>query len=70
MKKTTFKRILHAGWLGLTRNAWLSTATIMVMALVLFVIGNLVFLGALSGTVLRSLESKIDISVYFTPDAA
>ncbi len=60
---------MRAGWLGLRRNAWLSTATIAIMALVLFVMGGLVFLGALSNTVLRSLESKIDISVYFTSDA-
>ena len=60
---------MRAGWLGFWRNAWLSAATIIVMTLVLFVVGNLVFLGALSHTVLRSLESKIDVSVYFTPDA-
>ncbi|MEK7082407.1 MAG: permease-like cell division protein FtsX [Patescibacteria group bacterium] len=69
MKTITFKRIMRAGWLGFWRNAWLSAATIIVMTLVLFVVGNLVFLGALSHTVLRSLESKIDVSVYFTPDA-
>ena len=60
---------MRAGWLGFWRNAWLSAATVIVMALVLFVVGNLVFLGALSHTVLRSLESKIDVSVYFTPEA-
>ena len=60
---------MRAGWLGFWRNAWLSAATIIVMTLVLFVVGNLVFLGALSHTVLRSLESKIDVSVYFTPEA-
>jgi cell division transport system permease protein len=42
----------------------------MVMALVLFMLGNLVFIGALAGTAFRSLESKIDISVYFTADAS
>lgn len=69
MKAITFKRVMRAGWLGFRRNSWLSVATVIVMALVLFVVGNLVFLGALSHTVLRSLESKIDVSVYFTPDA-
>lgn len=51
------------------RNVWLSTATIMVMSLALFVMGGLVFLGAVSSTVLRSLESKIDVTVYFNADA-
>lgn len=42
----------------------------MVMSMVLFVLGNLVFLGAIAGGVLQSLESKIDISMYFVSDAA
>lgn len=44
-------------------------ATILVIALVLFVLGNLVFVGAFAGTVLNLLEEKIDISIYFLPDA-
>lgn len=67
--KTTIKRIIKYGYLSFRRNGWLSTATILVMALVLFVLGNLVFLGALANSVLAALESKIDISVYFVADA-
>ena len=67
--QTTLQRILRAGWLSFRRNGWLSTATVTVMALALFVLGNLIFLGALAQSVLLSLESKIDISVYFVPDA-
>lgn len=63
------QRVLRAGFLGFRRNGWLSTATTMVMALVLFVLGNLIFAGAFADTALRSLESKIDITVYFTPEA-
>lgn len=69
MPRVTFKRVLKTGWVSFRRNGWLSSATIMVMSMVLFVLGNLVFLGAVAGTVLQSLESKIDISVYFAPDA-
>lgn len=69
MFKTNLKRVLRAGYLSFRRNGWLSTATILVMALVLFVLGNLIFLGALANTALTALESKIDISVYFTADA-
>ena len=69
MFKVNFKRILRTGYLSFRRNGWLSTATVLVMALVLFVLGNLIFLGALAGTVLDTLESKIDISVYFVSDA-
>lgn len=45
-------------------------ATILVMVLVLFVLGNLIFVGAFAGTVLNALEEKIDISIYFFPDAS
>lgn len=67
-KTTNLKRILRAGYLSFKRNGWLSAATIMVMALVLFVLGNLVFLGALANTLLSTFESKIDISVYFVAE--
>lgn len=64
------KRVIRAGYTNFRRNGWLSTATTMVMALVLFVLGGLIFLGALANTTLDSLESKIDISVYFTAEAS
>lgn len=69
MNLINLQRVLRAGFLGFRRNGWLSTATTMVMALVLFVLGNLIFAGAFADTALRSLESKIDITVYFTPEA-
>lgn len=70
MSKITFKRIIKSGYLSFRRNGWLSTATILVTALVLFVLGNLVFLGAFTNKALNSLESKVDISIYFGQDAS
>lgn len=69
MAFTTFKRILRSGFIGFKRNGWLSTATVMIVTIVLFILGSLVLIGALGSTILASLESKIDISVYFVPDA-
>ncbi len=69
MSFITLKRVVQAGYMSFRRNGWVSTATVLVMALVLFVLGNLIFLSALSNTVLSSFESKIDISVYFKPDS-
>jgi len=69
MAATALKRVMKSGYQSFRRNGWLSAATITVMALVLFVIGTLVLVGALANTVLMSIESKIDISVYFSPDA-
>ncbi|MDP3770419.1 MAG: permease-like cell division protein FtsX [bacterium] len=65
----TFKRILKAGYLSFFRNGWLSMATIIVMSLMLFVMGNLIFLGAFANTALSMFQSKIDITVYFNTEA-
>lgn len=69
MMKVTIRRVIKFGYQSFQRNGWLSTATILVMVLVLFVLGGLVFLGAFAGTVLNSLESKVDISMFFVADA-
>ena len=69
MTGVNIKRMVAAGFLAFKRNAWLSAATVMVLGLTLFVLGNLVFVGAVANTALRALESKIDISVYFNQDA-
>lgn len=69
MKLTTLKRILKSGYQSFVRNGWLSVATISVMSLVLFMLGNLVFLGAFANTAIKAFQSKIDVSVYFNKDA-
>ena len=67
--RITLQRVVLSGFLMFKRNAWLSVATVMVLSLVLSVLGGLIFIGALADTALRSVESKIDISVYFLSDA-
>lgn len=69
MSVITIRRVITAGFLAFVRNTWLSIATIMTLGLALFVLGNLIFVGAFVNTALRGFESKIDISVYFVPDA-
>lgn len=69
MNGTTIKRMMAAGILAFKRNAWLSAASVMVLGLTLFVLGNLVFVSAIANTALRALESKIDISIYFDQNA-
>lgn len=63
--RVTFKRILVQAWVSFRRNGWLSTATILVMMLTLFVIGGLILVSVIANTVLSDLENKIDISVSF-----
>lgn len=69
MHLITLRRVVRTGYHTFIRNGWLSMATIMVMSLVLFVLGTLVFVGALANSVILSLENKIDITVYFKTDA-
>lgn len=55
--------------MGFWRNAYVSLASIFVLTIALFVIGATMFLGQLLDTSLSTLQSKVDINVYFVPDA-
>jgi cell division transport system permease protein len=66
---TAFRRVVKAGFVGFWRNAYVSLASIFVLSIALFVIGATMFLNQLLETSLATLQSKVDINVYFTPDA-
>ncbi len=67
--KTTLLRILKSGWQSFWRNLWLSTATIIVMILTLMGVAGLSLFNVMTQAVVKSLEEKVDISVYFQKDA-
>jgi len=58
-------RIVKYGFQNFLRNGWLSTATIAVMILALFVLQGLILFNVLAKTALTAVQNKIDISVYF-----
>ncbi|MBI3627164.1 MAG: ABC transporter permease [Candidatus Sungbacteria bacterium] len=62
------RRISLSAALSFWRNGLLSTATVLVMVLALFVIGGLLLSSVLMNSVLDSLQNKIDVSVYFLPN--
>ncbi len=66
---TGVKRIVRAGFVGFWRSAYVSLASVFVIAVALFVIGSTMFVEQLLTTSLKSLQSKVDINVYFVPDA-
>lgn len=66
---TTLFRIIKYGFQSFVRNGWLSTATIVIMIMTLFVFQGLIIFGSLAKVVVASLQEKIDISVYFKVDA-
>jgi len=62
---TTLVRIIKYGKQNFARNAWLSTATIAIMALALLVFASLLIFNVMTRTIIASIEDKIDVSVYF-----
>ena len=67
---TGLRRIIRAGFVGFWRNAYVSLASVFVMMVALFVIGATMFLDQLLTTSLSTIQSKVDINVYFVPDAS
>ena len=62
---TVISRIFHFGFKNFWRNGWLSTATVAIMTLALFVFASLVMFGVVTDKAASSIQDKIDISVYF-----
>lgn len=67
--KTTIKRMARAGFVGFLRNGFVSLATVLIMAIMLFVVGSLMMMGAALDSTLAQLQEKVDINVYFLVDA-
>lgn len=63
---TSTKRIIKSGFVNFWRNGVVSLAGILVMTITLFVIGSIIFLGAILNTSLEQIKNKVDINVYFT----
>lgn len=66
---TGIRRVVKAGFVGFWRSAYVSLASIFVLTVALFVIGSTLFVDQLLVKSLDTLQSKVDINVYFVPDA-
>ena len=66
---TALRRVVKAGFIGFWRNTYVALASIFVLTVALFVIGATIFLDQLLATSLQALQTKVDINVYFVPDA-
>jgi cell division transport system permease protein len=66
---TSLFRIIKYGFQNFFRNGWLSTTTIAIMVLTLFVVHSLVVFSFITTTALTVLTNKIDVSVYFKVNA-
>jgi cell division transport system permease protein len=62
---TTFFRIIKYGFQNFWRNGWLSTATVIIMALALLMVNGLILFDVVTNSAVSSIQDKIDIAVYF-----
>lgn len=59
------KRVIRSGFVSFWRNGFVSLASVLIMAVTLFVIGSVIFLLATLNSSLDQLKDKVDINVYF-----
>jgi len=65
---TTFFRIFTFAFQNFARNAWLTAATVSVLALTLVSVNVLLALNVLGKVALTTVREKIDVSVHFKPE--
>lgn len=63
------RRILNAGLISFWRNSFVSLASVFVMTMTLMIIGSLMFLNGVTGQFVEYVKGKVDVNVYFAPDA-
>ncbi|PIR87342.1 MAG: hypothetical protein COU11_01175 [Candidatus Harrisonbacteria bacterium CG10_big_fil_rev_8_21_14_0_10_49_15] len=66
---TTLARIIKYGFQNFWRNGWLSTATVIIMALALVLFQGLLLFDVVTSSAVASIQEKIDVAVYFVQDA-
>jgi len=65
---TSFKRVIKSGWINFSRTPWLTTATIFIMIMAISLITTLYLFRGMSDFIIKDLQAKVDISVYFNKD--
>lgn len=63
------KRIFREGLIAFWRNKIVSFASVLVMTMSLLVLSSLLFLNGILNFSLSQLEERIDVNIYFFPDA-
>jgi cell division transport system permease protein len=65
---TSFVRVTKFAWQDFFRNFWLSIVTMTILILALFTVNLLIVFNLVAKTAINSIESRVDINVYFKPD--
>lgn len=66
---TDTKRIIRSGYRSFVRSGFTSIASILIMTITLFVIVSLIFVQTTLENALTDIKEKVDVTVYFVPDA-
>ncbi len=67
---TDTKRIIRSGYRSFMRSGFTSIASILIMTITLFVIVSLIFIQTTLNTALTDIKEKVDVTVYFVPNAS
>lgn len=70
MKILKLQRTLKEGFSNFIRNGWLSVATITVISISLLIIGFTLAIGFTAQSVLKNMQEKVNVSVYFNPSVS
>lgn len=70
MKLLKLWRTFKEGLTNFYRNGWLSFATVSVLAISLYIISVTVILGVSANMILKGVQDKISVSVYFNPSVS
>ena len=63
------KRIIRSGLINFYRNTFVSFASVMMMTITLMIIGATIFMSAILSFTIANIERKVDVNVYFYPNA-
>ena len=70
MKLLKLWRTFKEGNTNFYRNGWLSFATVSVLAVSLYIISVTIILGVTASMILKGVQEKISVSVYFNPSVS
>lgn len=65
-----FKRVFKTGFINFWRNGLVSAASIFVVVVTLLLFGSLILASAFLEATLSEVKERVDINVYFKPEAA
>jgi cell division transport system permease protein len=66
---TSIQRVIKAGFVNFWRNGFVSLASVLIMVVTLFTLGAMIFSSAVLHASLAGLQEKVDVNVYFMPNA-